>query len=38
MKVIAELILDCLVTEYYNSNIDDIKAKVQEICDKYPLY
>lgn len=38
MKVIAELISDCLVTEYYNSNIDDIKAKVQEICDKYPLY
>ena len=38
MKIIAELILDCLVTEYYNSNIDDIKAKVQEICDKYPLY
>lgn len=38
MKVIAELILDCLVTEYYNSNIDNIKAKVQEICDKYPLY
>ena len=38
MKVIAELILDCLVTEYYNSNIDDIKAKVQVICDKYPLY
>ena len=38
MKVIAELISDCLVTEYYNSNIDNIKAKVQEICDKYPLY
>lgn len=38
MRVIAELISDCLVTEYYNSNIDDIKAKVQEICDKYPLY
>lgn len=38
MKVIAELISDCLVTEYYNSNIDDIKTKVQEICDKYPLY
>lgn len=38
MKEIAELILDCVPTEYYNAYQNEIKDKVKNICIKYPLY
>lgn len=38
MKKIAELILDCVPTEYYNTHLEELQNKVQEICTKYPLF
>ena len=37
MRTIANLISLC-ASPYYESNIGSIKAHVQELCEKYPLY
>lgn len=37
MRTIASLI-DLCASPYYESNIGAIKAHVQALCDKYPLY
>ena len=37
MRVIASQIALC-ASPYYEGNIGAIKAHVQELCEKYPLY